>query len=219
MVGRALAARLADLGHDVVIGTRDPGRTLSRTEPGNMGAAPFPAWQENNPGIRLMSFADAGRFAEVVLNATAGAHSLAALEAIGAEALADKVLLDLAIPLDLSQGMPPTLLTANSDSLGEQIQRAFPDTRVVKSLHTVYYEVMIDPARLPGDHCIFVAGNDEDAKQIVRRLLQEFEWPDQSIIDLGDIGASRATEMYSRLFFALYAQFGSFDINVNIVRA
>ncbi|MDF2993253.1 MAG: oxidoreductase, coenzyme F420-dependent [Microbacterium sp.] len=219
MVGRALAARLAGLGHEVAIGTRDPGQTLARTEPGNMGTPPFLERQDDNPGIPLLSYRDAGTFADVVLNATAGAHSLAALEAVGADALAGKVLLDLAIPLDLSQGLPPTLTTANSDSLGEQIQRTFPKTRVVKSLHTVYYEVMIDPARLSGDHSIFVAGNDEDAKQTVRGLLEQFGWPEQSILDLGAIEASRATEMYSRLFFALYAQFGSFDFNINVVRA
>ncbi|WP_066042333.1 NADPH-dependent F420 reductase [Herbiconiux solani] len=211
MVGRALAGRLADLGHEVAVGTRDVADTLSSEE--------YASWQEGHPTVVLRPFREVGEFGDVVLNAVAGIHALAALEAVGAAALSGKVLLDLAIPLDLSAGLPPTLTTANTDSLGEQIQAAFPDALVVKSLHTVYYEVMIDPARVPGEHSIFVAGNDEAAKTMVSGILEQFGWPAGSIIDLGDITAARATEMYSRLFFALYGRLGSFDFNINVVRA
>jgi predicted dinucleotide-binding enzyme len=216
MVGRALAARLDELGHEVAIGTRDVDATVARPE---TDGAPFSQWLEDHGDVQLLSFADAGYFAELVLNATAGARSLAALEAVGEQNLVGKVLLDLAIPLDLSEGLPPRLLTANDDSLGEQIQRAFPLARVVKALHTVYFEVMVDPGRVPGAHSIFVAGEDADAKTTVRGILEQFNWPSGSIIDLGGIVTARATEMYSRLFFDLYAQFGTFDFNVNVVRA
>lgn len=219
MVGRALAAKLAQVGHDVVIGTRDVDATLARTAPGAMGTEPFATWQQTHPEIGLRTFPEAGAHADVILNAVAGIESMTALHAVGADTMAGKVLLDLAIPLDLSNGMPPTLTVANTDSLGEQIQAAFPDTKVVKSLHTVYFEVMIEPGRVPGEHSIFVAGNDADAKGTVADILQQFGWPASSIIDLGDITASRATEMYSRLFFALYGQFGTFDFNINVVRA
>ena len=211
MVGRGLAGRLDELGHDVTVGTRDVAATRR--------AADYAAWQSDHPTISLRTFREAGECGDLILNAVAGVHALPALETVGAEALSGKVLLDLAIPLDLSKGMPPTLTTSSTDSLGEQIQAAFPETRVVKSLHTVYYEVMIDPSRVPGQHSIFVAGNDADAKTTVSGILEQFGWPAGSIIDLGDITASRATEMYSRLFFALYGQFGSFDFNINVVRA
>ncbi len=81
-----------------------------------------------------MPSSEAGAHGELIVNATAGASSLAALEAVGAANLAGKVVIDIALPLDFSQGMPPLHLVANTDSLGEQIQRAFPDARVVKTL-------------------------------------------------------------------------------------
>ncbi|MGW9156453.1 NADPH-dependent F420 reductase [Microbacterium sp. NPDC055665] len=219
MVGRGLAARLAGLGHDVAIGTRDVDDTLARTTADGMGTPPFAQWQQGNPQVRLLPLPDAGKHGEVVINASNGQNALAALEGVGAAPLADKVLLDLALPLDLSKGFPPTLTVSNTDSLGEQIQRAFPDTRVVKSLTSVYYQVMIDPTRVPGPHSIFVAGDDSDAKHVVEGLLGEFGWPTESIIDLGDITGARGVEMYARLFFTLYNAFGTFDFNINVTRA
>lgn len=204
MVGRAIASRLSGLDHDVVVGTRDVEQTLARGDA---------------EGLRLLPFGEAGAFAELVVNATNGVNALAALNAVGEENLAGKVLLDLALPLDLSAGLPPTLTVANTDSLGEQVQRTYLSARVVKSLNTVYYEVMIDPSRIPGEHSIFVAGNDSDAKAAVAGILSEFGWPEESIIDLGGITGARGVEMYSRLFFELYQSFGTFDFNIHVVRA
>lgn len=219
MVGRILAAKLSTLGHEVMVGTRDVQATLARTETGSMGTAPFAEWQADHPDVRLATLAEAGAFADVVLNASNGANSLKALEAVGSGNLADKVLIDLALPLDLSQGMPPTLTVANSDSLGEQIQRTFPRARVVKTLTSVFCEVMVDPDRIPGEHVLFLAGDDQDAKQTALGILGEFGWPADRVIDLGDITASRATEMYSRLFFTLVGALGgNFAININVVR-
>lgn len=203
-VGRALASRLSSLGHDVVVGTRDVATTLARGDA---------------EGLRLLSLPEAGAFGELVVNATNGVNALATLGAVGEENLTGKVVLDLALPLDLSAGLPPTLTVANTDSLGEQIQRAFPTARVVKSLNTVYYEVMIDPGRVPGEHSVFVAGDDDAAKAVVSGILTEFGWPERSIVDLGGIAGARGAEMYSRLFFELYRAFGTFAFNINVVRA
>lgn len=219
MVGRGLAARLAGLGHDVAIGTRDVEDTLARSTPDGMGTPPYAQWQQENPQVRLLALPDAGEHGEVVINAANGQNALATLEGVGAGPLVGKVLLDLALPLDLSEGFPPTLTISNTDSLGEQIQRAFPDARVVKSLTSVYYQVMIDPTRVPGPHSIFVAGDDSDAKRVVEEILREFGWPTESIIDLGDISGARGVEMYARLFFTLYNAFGTFDFNINVTRA
>jgi predicted dinucleotide-binding enzyme len=216
-VGRVLAARLAGLGHDVVIGTRDPGRTMERAEPDDLGTPPYAQWQGRHPEVGLVAFPDAGAHAEVVVNATRGAVSLEALRQVGADNLAGKVLLDLALPLDFSEGMPPTLTVANTDSLGEQVQREFPEARVVKSLTSVYCEVMVDPGRIPGEHSIFLAGNDEVAKKTVQGILDQFGWAAESVLDLGDITGARAVEMYSRLFFALAQKFGSFELNINVI--
>ncbi|MFC9978370.1 NADPH-dependent F420 reductase [Gordonia sp. NPDC127522] len=218
-VGRTLAAALTGAGHDVVIGTRNTDTTLSNTDSDAFGNPPYSQWQRDHDNIALVTFAQAGAFAEVVVNATNGANSLAALEAVGADNLSGKVLLDVALPLDLSQGMPPTLTVANTDSLAEQIQRAFPAAKVVKALNSVAFPLMVDPSRIPGEHDLFVAGDDEDAKATVRSLLGGFGWPAGSVIDLGGITGARGAEMYSRLYFTLAGALDTFDFNIHVVRA
>jgi hypothetical protein len=164
-------------------------------------------------------FPQAGAHGDLLVNATAGAGSLAALEATGATNLAGKVLVDLALPLDFSAGMPPRLLVGSTDSLGEQIQRTFPDARVVKTLNTVFFEVMIEPERVPGRHSVFLAGEDSGAKQTVKGLLRDFGWPEEAIVDLGGIRAARGTEMYMPLYFTLHGVLDTFDFNIDVVRA
>jgi 8-hydroxy-5-deazaflavin:NADPH oxidoreductase len=194
VVGKTIAARLAGLGHEVMIGTRDPEETMSRTEPDRYGNPPFSAWHEEHPKVGLGTFAEAAAHGETVLNATAGAVSLEALEQAGGDNLSGKVLMDISNPLDFSRGMPPTLLVSNTDSLGEQIQRRFPEAKVVKTLHTMNAQLMVDPAQLGGgDHTVFVGGDDAEAKATVKDLLRSFGWSD--IVDLGDITTARGTEM------------------------
>jgi predicted dinucleotide-binding enzyme len=135
VVGKTIAVRLAGLGHDVIVGTRNPEETLSRTDPDQYGNPPFGPWQEEHPEVRLGTFAEAAAHGEMVVNATAGVVSLEALEQAGEDNLNGKILIDIANPLDFSKGMPPTLLVSNTDSLGEQIQRRFPEAKVVKTLH------------------------------------------------------------------------------------
>ncbi|MGZ4332846.1 MAG: NADPH-dependent F420 reductase [Gaiellaceae bacterium] len=219
MVGRALAGRLAQLGHDVVIGTRDVGQTMARNESDAMGNPPYAEWQKDNPAVRLVAFAEAGAHGELIVNATAGGASLQALEAAGAAAVPGRVIVDVANPLDFSQGMPPILSVANTDSLGEQIQRAFPDARVVKTLNTMNAHVMVDPGRVPGRHDVFLAGDDAAAKEAARGLLQQFGWPEEAIIDLGGIRAARGTEMYLPLWLSLWNALGSGDFNIQVVQA
>jgi predicted dinucleotide-binding enzyme len=219
VVGRALAGRLSQLGHEVTVGTRDPAATLARTEPDQMGNPPFGQWHAEHAAVQLTALADAAADAEVVVNATAGGTSLAALDAAGATNLAGKVLLDVANPLDFSQGMPPTLSPSNTDSLGEQIQRAHPQARVVKSLNTMSATVMVDPARLSDSHEVFVAGDDQAAKATVRDLLRQFGWPDESVRDLGGIRAARGLEMYLALWLSLFGTLGTSEFNLKLVRA
>jgi predicted dinucleotide-binding enzyme len=137
VVGKTIAVRLDGLGHDVIVGTRNPEETLSRTDPDQYGNHPFGAWQEEHPEVRLGTFAEAAAHGDMVVNATAGAVSLEALEQAGEDNLNGKILIDISNPLDFSKGMPPTLLVSNTDSLGEQIQRRFPEAKVVKTLHTM----------------------------------------------------------------------------------
>ena len=218
-VGRTLSARLSGLGHDVSIGTRDVDATLSRTEPDDRGNPPFARWLDDHPAVRLQAYADIGGDAELVLNATSGTVSLDALRAVGAENLTGKPLLDVSNPLDFSHGFPPTLSVANTDSLGEQIQREFPEARVVKTLNTMNALVMADPSRVPGDHVVFVAGDDAGAKATTTALLQEMGWPARAVVDLGGIRAARGCEMYLPLWVTLYGALGTGDFNIALPRA
>ncbi|MDQ0770679.1 putative dinucleotide-binding enzyme [Pseudarthrobacter defluvii] len=216
-VGRTLAAALGALGHQVVLGTRDPGATAGRTSPDPMGGPPFKEWLAAHGGIGLGTFAEAAGDSELVVNATNGAASLAALGAAGAARLAGKVLVDVSNPLDFSQGMPPVLNPVNTESLGERIQRSFPETRVVKSLNTMNAGLMVDPRRVAGgDHSVFISGDDAGAKTVVRELLESLGHKD--IIDLGDITTARGAEMVLPLWLRLFGVLGTPDFNFKIVR-
>jgi 8-hydroxy-5-deazaflavin:NADPH oxidoreductase len=219
VVGQSLGGKLASGGHDVAIGTRDPEASMARTEAPWPGMPPFSEWLQANPGVRVVTFAEAAAHGEIVVNATAGQVSVDVLQAAGADNLAGKILIDIANPLDFSAGFPPTLTVANTDSVGEQIQHAFPESMVVKALNTVTAPVMVDPATVgEGDHHIFVAGNDAGAKAEVTRLLGEwFGWPAENVIDLGDITAARAAEMYLALWVRLMRGRGSPMFNIKVV--
>ena len=192
-VGRTIAAKLVELGHDVCVGSRTAKEDA-------------------------VTFADAAAHGELVFNCTAGDKSLEALRMAEADNLADKILVDVANPLDFSQGMPPILAVCNSDSLGEEIQRLFPRSKVVKALNTVNCNVMVDPSIVPGEHDVFVCGNDEGAKNEVRELLGSFGWPAERINDLGDIAAARGTEMYLPLWLRLMGVAGGANFNIRVVR-
>src|SRR2546423_3569703 len=180
-VGQTLATKLVELGHEVTMGARSAGSEKAA----EWAAA---AGERASEG----SFADAAAHGELLFNCTAGAASLDALRAAGEGELSGKVLIDVANPLDFSQGMPPMLTVCNDDSLGEQIQREFPDARVVKALNTISSMVMVDP--IDGTN-LFICGDDAGAKQEVAELLASFGWAADSIVDLGGIDAARGTEM------------------------
>jgi len=188
IVGRTIATKLRELGHDVLVGSR-------------------------SAGDDAVPFAEAAAHGELVFNCTSGTASLDALAAAGVDNLSGKVLVDVANPLDFSHGMPPTLTVCNDDSLGEQIQRALPDAKVVKALNTVNAGVMVDP--IPGTN-LFICGNDEGAKAQVRELVESFGWPADAILDLGDISAARGPEMYLPLWLRLMGVHGP-QFNINVV--
>lgn len=207
MVGRTIATKLVGLGHEVTMGSRTAD---------NEHAVAWAA--EAGDGASCGTFADAAIAGELLFNCTAGSASVDALVSAGADHLRGKVLIDLANPLDFSAGMPPTLWVCNIDSLGEQIQRAFPDVRVVKTLNTMNCQVMVDPARVPGDHDVFVSGNDEGAKTQVKQLLGSFGWGEGQIVDLGDITTCRGPEMYLAMWLRLMGALGTGDFNIKVVR-
>ncbi len=216
MVGQAIAGRLHELGHSVVVGTRDPNATLAHTEADQMGNAPFSAWLAAHPGVEVATFADAAAGAELVVNASSGAVTLEVLELAGADNLAGKVLLDIANPLDFSAGFPPTLSVKDTDSLGEQVQRAYPQAKVVKTLNTLTASLMVEPASLGQSTTVFVSGEDAAAKATVVGLLESFGHDD--VIDLGGIETARGTEMLLPVWLRLMGALGTGQFNFKVVR-
>jgi predicted dinucleotide-binding enzyme len=206
MVGNSIATKLVQLGHDVKMGSRTAD---------NAKAAEWV--KANGAKASQGTYADAATFGELVFNCTLGVGSLAALEAAGAKNLAGKVLVDVSNPLDFSKGMPPTLTVANTDSLAEQLQRAFPETKIVKALNTTTASLMVNPALLAGDHDMFVSGNDAAAKGQVTEILKGwFGW--KHVLDLGDLTAARGQEMFLILWVRLYGALQSPMFNVHVVK-
>ncbi len=216
-VGRTLAAALAGHGHHVVVGTRDPAATLARAETDAMGNVPFSRWHAAYSTIGLAGYADAAADGEIIVNATTGTASIAVLTAAGEDNLAGKIVIDVANPLDFSRGMPPTLDPVNTDSLGEQIQRTFPEAKVVKTLNTMTAALMVNPAGVAGgDHSAFVSGNDARAKEAVTALLGFLGHRD--VIDLGDITTARGAEMLLPIWLRLWGALGTPYFNFKIAR-
>lgn len=206
MVGRTLATKLVELGHEVTMGSR----TADNERAAEWAAS---AGERASHG----TFADAAASGELVVNCTGGAVALEALSAAGGDNLEGKSLLDVSNPLDFSRGRPPTLAVCNTDSVGEQIQRTFPGAHVVKGLNTMNCEVMVDPAIVPGEHDVFICGDDEGAKAQVSELLQSFGWAAERILDLGDITSARGLEMYVALWVRLAGAFGT-RLNIHVAR-
>ena len=203
MVGQAISARLAELGHDVMIGPRDPNK-LSE-------------WQSSHQHVKIGPFAGTAGHGEIIFNATNGAGSLEALKLAGESNLNGKILVDIAEPLDFSAGMPPSLFVSNTDSLGEQIQRAFPHVKVVKTLNTITANVMAYPRNVAnGDHHVFVSGNDAQAKAQLVDILKSFDWI--HILDLGDLSTARGTEMYIAIWLRLWGALGTGMFNIKIMK-
>ena len=205
VAGRALSTRLAELGHTVTMGTRDPDETRMR-----------PDYVEIS-GVQLAGFAEAAADADVVVVATNGTATLEVLRAIGEDRLAGMVVMDVSNPLDFSAGFPPTLSVKDTDSLAERLQRANPTAQVVKALNTVNCSLMVTPQHLAdGDHTIFIAGDDAAARAHVKSVLQDLDWVD--IVEFPALEAARGLEMYLPLWVRLMQQLGTPQFNVKLVR-
>jgi hypothetical protein len=205
-VGNTIGSKLIELGHAVMMGSRTAD---------NEKAKAFV--DKHTTNARAGLFADAAAFGEIIFNCTAGLGSLAALKLAGAENMNGKIIVDVANPLDFSKGMPPSLSVVNTNSLGEEIQKAFPQSKVVKTLNTMWCGIMVNPALVNnGDHNVFLCSNYEDAKEVVRKILLSFGWKEENIIDLGDLTAARGTEMYLPLWLRIYGakKAGVFNIKV-----
>ena len=206
-VGETIGAKLIAVGHQVMMGSRtadnEKAKAFVATHPGKASAG---------------TFADAAAFGEIIFNCTAGVASLEALKSAGEKNINGKIIVDIANPLDFSKGMPPSLAIANTNSLGEEIQNAFPAAQVVKALNTMWCGLMVNPMMLNGgDHNVFVSGNDADAKERVKEILKSFGWREKNILDLGDISKARGTEMYLPIWLSIYGATNNGAFNIKIV--
>jgi predicted dinucleotide-binding enzyme len=219
-VAQTLGTKLVGLGHDVVLGTRDPSKL---DEKKNM-AATLREWLAgvtkggpSNGRAKVATFQEAAAHGDLLINATNGQASVDALKLAAADKVGPKVLIDTANELDFSKGRPPGSLASQDNCLAERIQAAFPNLKVVKSLNTIGAPVMVAPQALAGgEHTVFVSGNDTPAKAAVAELLKSFGWKD--VLDLGDIGSARGPEMYMAMWIRLWGATGTGMVNVKVVR-
>jgi 8-hydroxy-5-deazaflavin:NADPH oxidoreductase len=211
-VGQIWATKLIELGHDVIMGTRVPADTLAKEK--------FAEWHKANSKVQLATFNEAAIHGEIIVNALLGAVTLDVFKSIDAANLEAKVIVDLSNPLDFSQGFPPTLLPSynNTTSLAEELQKAIPNTKVIKALNTMWGGLMVNPAMIGnGDHNAFVAGNNADAKSVVKDLMTSFGWKQENILDLGDITKAKGVEMYLPLWLSIFGATNNGAFNIKIV--
>jgi predicted dinucleotide-binding enzyme len=206
-VGDTIGSKLIEVGHTVMMGSRTSD---------NEKAKAFVARQNGKASTGI--FADAAAFGEIIFNCTAGAGSIEALKMAGEKNLKGKIIVDIANPLDFSKGMPPSLAICNTNSLGEEIQKVFPGSKIVKALNTMWCGLMVNPAMINGgDHSTFVSGNDPSAKEEVKKILKSFGWAEKNILDLGDITKARGTEMYLPLWLSIFGATNNGAFNIKIV--
>jgi predicted dinucleotide-binding enzyme len=206
MVGNTIGAKLVALGHEVKMGSRTANNPKAVE------------WVKTAGHLASQgTFADAAKHGELVFNCTLGTASPAVAKAAGAANLRHKILIDVSNPYDFSKGFPPMISFHGEDSTAEQLQRALPDSHVVKTLNTVNCNVMVDPSRVPGDHDVFVSGNDAGAKARVTEILKDwFGW--KSVVDLGDVTSARGAEAYILMWVRLLGTMKSPNFNIKIVR-
>jgi 8-hydroxy-5-deazaflavin:NADPH oxidoreductase len=219
-VGQTIASKLISLGHQVMIGTRNIAEKLASQAKDGYGNPPFAEWHKLNDQVKLGTFAEAASFGELIIHATHGGNSVNALKLADPKNLNGKILIDIANPLDFSKGMPPSLFSelSNTNSLGEEIQKTFPQAKVVKTLNTMWAGLMVNPSIVNnGDHTNFICGNDQEAKKAVISLLNEFGWKNENILDLGDITSARGTEAILPIWLRIMGAKQSAAFNFSVV--
>jgi predicted dinucleotide-binding enzyme len=216
-VGQTFATRLVALGYEVLMGTRNVSEKLGQPAKGQ--GPSFKEWNDANPQVKLVTFADAAKEAELIINVTQGGASINAMKLCGEKNLEGKVIMDVANPLDFSRGAPPHLIPelSNINSLGEEIQKTFPKSMVVKTLNTMWCGIMVNPKMVGnGDHTNYICGDNQQAKEKVTGLLKQFGWDQKNILDLGPISSARGTEAVLPVWLRIWTatQNGAFNFKI-----
>jgi 8-hydroxy-5-deazaflavin:NADPH oxidoreductase len=203
-VGKALGSGFAALGHEVRMGSRD-----AKNEKALAWAA------KAGPKASSGTFADAAKFADVVVVATIWNGTENALKLAGPDNLVGKVVIDATNPLVFTPNAPPALALGHTDSGGEQVQRWLPKSRVVKAFNTVGNAHMVNPHFPGGPPDMFICGNDAEAKKTVVEILHAFGWPS---LDIGGIEGARLLEPMCILWILYGARSGSWNHAFKLLR-
>lgn len=217
MVGRSLASKLADIGHEVFMGTRDVQASLAISEVDSLGNAPLKGWLLEHKKVTLFDFAQAAKNVQVIFLTTHGSNTQKVLNFIESTDLDDKTVIDVSNSLIFGEvGELPALAITSTTSIGESLQDAFPQANIVKTLNNIQHSLMIEPDMLQGNHNVFISGNSQKAKTETQSLLNEFGWNDNQIIDLGGIIYARAMEMNVLLWWRMYELLGTGEFNFEV---
>ncbi len=220
-VGQTFAEKFISLGHEVIMGTRDVDSTLARQATDNYGSLPFREWYSKNPAVQLNTFDSAADSCEIIVNALQGAATLSVFKGCRVESFNNKIIIDVANPLDFGHGFPPSLIAGlnNTNSLGEALQELLGNAKIVKTLNTMYCGIMVNPNMISGgQHTNYICGNDENAKRSVIDLLLSFGWEAKNILDLGDITNARGTESTLLLWTRIYGATKNGAFNFSVVK-
>lgn len=177
-VGKSLARGFASRGHVVTIGSRDPAKL-----------ADFVKGQAER--MNASTFDDAVKSSELAIVATLWQGTQNAIELAGKQNFSAKIVIDATNPLRFEQGKPLALAVTGEDSAGERIQSWLPDAKVVKAFNTVGNAFFVDPHFPGGPPTMFIAGNDDGAKNGVAQIAESFGW---EVVDAGPIQSSRYLE-------------------------
>ena len=179
-VGQDLGKAFIATGHEVMMGSRNP------------NDAKVQAWVADNGGSASSgTFEAAARFGELIVLATLWSGTENALNLAKPDNFKGKVVIDATNPLVFEEGGPPRLALGHTDSGGEQVQRWLPGASVVKCFNIVGHQYMFRPQFEGGPPDMFIAGNNDESKKTVTKILSDFGWP---AIDIGGIEGARLLE-------------------------
>jgi 8-hydroxy-5-deazaflavin:NADPH oxidoreductase len=203
-VGQDLGLGFIGLGHEVRMGSRDPGKAEIKT------------WlAEAGPKASAGTFAAAAEFGELAVLATHWAGTENALRLAGPANLAGKVVIDATNPLAFRPDALPGLAVSGGDSAGEQVQRWLPGAKVVKAFNIVNHAHMVRPSFPGGPPDMFLCGNDESARKQVARICREFGW---EVIDMGGIEAARLLEPLALIYIQNAIRTGNWDCAFKLLK-
>jgi 8-hydroxy-5-deazaflavin:NADPH oxidoreductase len=180
-VGQKLGTAFLAEGHEVMLGTRNPGKEEVKK------------WKKENPKGQCGTFGVTAQFGDILVLAVAGSVAESAIRLAGTSHFNNKILIDATNPIGAT---PPqdgviSFFTTLNESLMERLQQQIPQTKLVKAFNSVGNVQMYKPTVKGGPPTMFICGNDDKAKKTVTEILTSFGW---ETADMGKASAARAIE-------------------------